>query len=33
VVRRQVMPLGAELQRTADETWAFFDQFLKAKKK
>ena len=24
---------GAELQRTADETWAFFDQLLKAKKK
>lgn len=24
---------GAELQRTADETWAFFDQFLRAKKK
>jgi len=24
---------GPELQRTADETWAFFDQFLKPKKK
>jgi acetyl esterase/lipase len=24
---------GAELQRTADETWAFFDQFLRGKKK
>jgi acetyl esterase/lipase len=24
---------GPELQRTTDETWAFFDQFLKAKKK